>query len=78
MSYFSDLDIALQEKAKNRGRENISINSVGVCLDDTGQPVELYIVSAIYSCGLMDVFLLDGPDHQDPRQVHKNDFWALT
>jgi hypothetical protein len=78
MSYFSDLDIALQEKTKNRGRENISISSVGVCLDDTGQPVELYIVNAIYSCGSVDVFLLNGPDNQDPRKVHKNDFWALT
>jgi hypothetical protein len=78
MSYFSDLDIALKEKARNRGREKISIDSVGVCLDDTGQPVELYIVNTIYACGSMDVFLLNGPDDQEPRQVHKNDFWALT
>lgn len=78
MSYFSNLDTAIQEKKKGRGRENISVNSIGVCLDDTGQPVQLYIVDTIYACGSMDVFLLNGSDDQQPREVHKNDFWALT
>jgi hypothetical protein len=78
MSYFSDLDIALQEKQQNTGRENISVNSVGVCLADSGQPVQLYIVNTIYACGSMDVFLLNGPDNQDPREVHRDDFWCLA
>lgn len=78
MSYFSNLDTAIQEKKQGRGRENISVNSVGVCLDDSGQPVQLYIVDIIYACGSLDVFLLNGPDDQQPRQVHKDDFWALT
>lgn len=78
MSYFSDLDIELQEKADYKMLKEICINSVGVCLDDTGQPVELYIVDTIYACGSMDVFLLNGQDDQEPREVHKDDFWALT
>jgi hypothetical protein len=78
MSYFSNLDTAIQEKKQGRGREKISINSVGVCLADSGQPVQLYIVDTIYACGSMDLFLLNGPDDQDPRRVHKNDFWCLV
>jgi hypothetical protein len=78
MSYFSDLDIALQEKQQNTGRENISVNSVGVCLADSGQPVQLYIVDTIYACGSLDVFLLNGPDNQEPRQVESAEFWCLT
>jgi hypothetical protein len=78
MSYFSDLDIAIQEKQKGTGREKISINSVGVCLDDYGQPVQLYIVDTIYACGSLDVFLLNGPDDQEPRQVDSADFWCLV
>lgn len=80
MSYFSNLDTAIQEKKQGRGRENISVNSVGVCLDDYGQPVKLYIVDTIYACGSMDVFPIDksDPDYDCPREVHKDDFWALT
>jgi hypothetical protein len=78
MSYFSNLDTAIQEKAQGKGREKIFVNSVGVCLEDSGQPVQLYIVDTIYACGSLDVFLLNGPDNQQPRQVHKDDFWALT
>ena len=78
MSYFSELDIEVQEMNQNQRRGKISVNSVGVCLDDTGQPIELYIVDTIFACGSMDVFLLNGPLDQEPRQVHKNDFWALT
>ena len=78
MSYFSDLDIEVQGMKENKRRGLIHINSVGVCLEDTGQPVQLYIVDTIYACGSMDVFLLNGPDDQDPREVHKNNFWALT
>lgn len=78
MSYFSDLDIELQEKEDYKMPKEIHINSVGVCLDDTGQPVKLYIVDTIWGCGLLDVFLLNGPEDQEPRQVHRDDFWALT
>ena len=78
MSYFSDLDISIQEMKQEKGREDIELNSVGVCLEDTGQPVKLYIVDTIWGCGLLDVFLLNGPEDQEPRQVHRDDFWALT
>ena len=78
MSYFSDLDIELQEKADYKMPKEICINSVGVCLDDIGQPVQLYIVDTIWGCGLLDVFLLNGPDDQDPREVHRDDFWCLV
>lgn len=78
MSFFSELDIALKDKAQNKSRERISINSVGVCLNDSGKPVKLYIVDTIYACGSMDVFLLDGALDQEPIQVDACDFWALT
>jgi hypothetical protein len=80
MSYFSELDIALQEKKQGTGRENISVNSVGVCLADSGQPVKLYIVDTIYACGSLDVFPLDkaDPDYENPRQVESADFWCLV
>jgi hypothetical protein len=78
MSYFSNLDTAIQEKKQGRGRETVSVNSVGVCLEDTGQPVKLYIVDTIYACGSLDVFLLNGPDNQEPRQVESADFWCLV
>ena len=78
MSYFSELDIALQEKKQGTGREKISVNSIGVCLADNGQPVRLYIVNTIFACGSMDVFLLNGPDDQQPRQVQAADFWCLV
>jgi hypothetical protein len=78
MSYFSELDIELQEKADYKMPKEICINSVGVCLDDTGQPVQLYIVDTIWGCGLLDVFLLNGPEDQEPREVHRDDFWVLT
>jgi hypothetical protein len=78
MSYFSELDIELQEKADYKMPKEICINSVGVCLADSGQPVQLYIVDTIYACGSMDVFLLNGPDDQDPREVHRDDFWCLA
>jgi hypothetical protein len=78
MSYFSDLDIELQEQQDYKMPKEIRINSVGVCLADTGQPVQLYIVDTIWGCGLLDVFLLNGPDDQEPREVHQIDFWALT
>ena len=80
MSFFSDLDIALQEKATNKGREKISVNSVGVCLNDTGQPVRLYIVDFIFVHGSINVYPLDkaDPDYGFPRQIKACDFWALT
>lgn len=80
MSYFSNLDISIQEMKQGKGREDIQLNSVGVCLEDSGQPVKLYIVDTIYACGSMDVFPIDksDPDYDFCRQVHKNDFWALT
>jgi hypothetical protein len=78
MSYFSDLDIEVQEMNENKSRVKISVNSVGVCLADSGQPVQLYIVDAIYACGSLDVFLLNGPDNQKPRQVESADFWCLV
>lgn len=76
MSHFSNLATALSEKTHGRGRETVSIGSIGVCLDDSGQPVDLYIVDTIYACGSMDVISIDQPD-DEPRQVHKVDFWAL-
>lgn len=62
MSYFSNLDTAIQEKNQGRGREDISVNSVGVCLEDTGQPVRLYIVDFIFVHGSINVYPLDKED----------------
>jgi hypothetical protein len=80
MSYFSELDLALQEKKQGTGREKISVNSIGVCLADNGHPVRLYIVDTIYTCGSLDVFPLDksDPDYDNPRQVDSADFWCLV
>lgn len=78
MGYFSDLDIELQDKTDYKCGKKIRINSIGVCLADTGQRVQLYKVDTIYGCGNMDVFLLNGPEDQEPREVHEIDFWALT
>ena len=78
MSYFSDLDIAIQEKKQGKGRENISVNSVGVCLEDSGQPVKLYIVDSILPCGSLRVFYINGLYNQESRIVQACDFWALT
>lgn len=79
MSIFSNLDTALQEKSKGRGRKSVTVNSLGVCLDDTGQPVQLYIVDTVYACGSLDVFSLDkeNPFYDSPRKVQACDFWAL-
>ena len=78
MSYFSNLDTVIQEKKQGIDREKISVNSVGVCLADSGQPVQLYIVDVIYACGSLDVFLLNGPHDQQSRQVKASDFWCLV
>jgi hypothetical protein len=80
MSYFSNLDTAIQEQKQGKGRENISVNSIGVCLADNGQPVKLYIVDTIYACGSLDVFPLDksDPEYNNPRQVQSSDFWCLV
>lgn len=80
MSFFSNLDTALQEKTLGRGREDVTLGSIGVCLDDTGIPAKLYIVDTIFACGSMDVFLIDktDPNYEIPRIVDKEDFWALT
>jgi len=80
MSYFSELDIALQEKKQGTGRENISVNSIGVCLADNGLPVRLYIVDFIFVHGSINVYPLDkqDPDYGFPRQIKACDFWALT
>lgn len=80
MSFFSNLDTALQEKTIGKGRQDVNLGSIGVCLDDSGCPVKLYIVDTIFACGSMDVFPLDktDPNYDLPRQVNKDDFWALT
>jgi hypothetical protein len=80
MSYFSNLDTAIQEKKQGRGRENIAVGSLGVCLEDTGQPVKLYIVDFIFVHGSINVYPLDkeGPAYGFPRQIKACDFWALT
>ena len=87
MSHFSNLDVALSEMRYGRGAENVRINSIGVCLDDTGQPVKLYIVDTIYrGCGTIEIFSLDDDFAPDgylregavPRELHISDFWALT
>jgi hypothetical protein len=80
MGAFSNLDVALSEMKYGRGAETVRIGSIGVCLDDTGQPVRLYIVDTIYACGSIDVFACDktAPDYDTPRMLHMSDFWALT
>lgn len=80
MSYFSDLDIAIQEKKQGRGRENLYIGAVGVCLEDTGQPVKLYIVDFIFAHGSINVLPIDktDSDYGFPRQVKALDFWCLV
>lgn len=77
MSAFSNIDTALSEMKYGKGREAVTIGSIGVCLDDTGQPVKLYRVDTIYGCGSLDVFSLDD-DEAPPRIVQAEDFWALT
>ena len=76
MGTFSNIDTALSEMKYGRGAAPVGIGSIGVCLDDTGQPVKLYRVDTMYKCGSLDVFPLDD-DHAPPRLVHIADFWAL-
>lgn len=80
MSYFSNLDTAIQEKKQGRGRESVYCGAIGVCLEDDGQPVRLYVVDTIYACGSLDVFPIDktDPDYEEPRQVESADFWCLV
>ena len=77
MSAFSNLDTALSEMKYGRGAVPVAVGSIGVCLDDSGQPVNLYIVDTIYGCGSIDVLPLDDPDCETPRILHMSDFWAL-
>jgi hypothetical protein len=80
MSYFSNLDTAIQEKKQGRGRESVYIGAIGVCLEDNGQPVKLYVVATIYSCGSLNVFPIDKEDldYYNSRQVQAEDFWCLV
>lgn len=80
MGTFSNIDVGLSEMKYGRGAETVRIGSIGVCLDDTGQPVKLYIVDTMYACGSIDVFACDktAPDHDTPRTIDIADFWALT
>ena len=77
MGHFANIDIAIQEQATGRGREQVQVGAIGVCLADSGQPVRLYIVDTVYACGSLDVFALDDQD-APPRQVESQEFWALT
>lgn len=75
MSFFSNLDTAIQEQAAGRGREPVAVGAVGVCLEDSGQPVELYSVSSVWSDGqwLTVQHLSTGTE----RTLHPDDFWVL-
>ena len=55
------------------------LGSIGVCLADTGQPIKLYIVDTIFTCGSMDVFPIDksDPNYDIPRIIESADFWVL-
>lgn len=75
MSAFSNLDTALSEKAFNRGREIVAVNSIGVCLSDSGQPVRLFMVDAISEGGALSLHSVDHPESL--RTVQSADFWAL-
>ena len=86
MSYFSNLDTAIQEKKQGRGREAVRVGSIGVCLEDTGLLVKLYKVDTIYAGVDLEVFCLGtdfGPDglltdEAIPREVKAVDFWCLV
>lgn len=67
--------------------QQIDIGTVGVCLDDSGTPVRLYVVDTIWHhCGTLEVFSLAddfGPDgllleNAVPRSLHSADFWPLV
>lgn len=86
MSHYSNISTALSEKQHGRGREALHPGSFGVCLDDDGLPVRLYIVDTVYGCGSIDAFSIDNDfdeggnlrDDAKPRRLHMRDFWALT
>lgn len=75
MSFFSNLDTAIQEQAAGRGREPVAVGAVGVCLEDSGQPVELYKVSDVWSGGqwLTVQHLSTGTE----RTLQPAEFWVL-
>ena len=79
MSFFSNLDTAIQEQAAGRGREPVAVGAVGVCLDDSGLPVVLYKIDTIFGDGELDVYRLDCDDVEgvEPRRVCLSDFWVL-
>lgn len=79
MSFFSNLDTAIQEQAAGRGREPVAVGAVGVCLEDSGQPVVLYKIDTIYGDGELELYRLDCEDVEgiEPRRVYQSEFWVL-
>ena len=75
MSFFSNLDTAIQEQAAGRGREPVVVGSVGVCLEDSGQPVELYTIRNVWSGGqwLTVQHLSTGTE----KTLQPKEFWVL-
>lgn len=76
MGHFSNLDTALSEKQHGRGREALSVGSIGVCLDDSGFPLVLYSVSTLWSGGLW--VTIENIETGEEKTIQPDDFWALT
>lgn len=79
MSFYSNIDTALNEMKYQRGAEPVKIGAVGVCLEDSGLPVVLYKIDTIYSDGELEVYRLDCDDVKgvEPRRVCLSNFWVL-
>ena len=80
MGNISDIDVALSNWKYGGQPDTVNIGSIGVCLEDSGQPVKLYIVDTIYGCGTIEIFPVDQStdDETPPRVLDISDFWALT
>ena len=74
MGAFSDIDVALQEKASGRGDDRPCIGSIGVRLDDTGRPPAMYRIDSITPTGNLTIVRLD---NDWVYMVSPNEFWVL-
>jgi hypothetical protein len=55
------------------------LESIGVCLADTGQPIKLYVIKYIFTDGHLELFSVNksDPNYDKPRIVESSDFWVL-
>lgn len=75
MGFFSNIDTALSEKRRGRGRELPTVGGFGTCLDDSGNPPIFWVLQSI--TGDIGTFAQsDNP--ANVQQFPLADFWQLV